>query len=517
MEQTSDWVRLREILESSSAFVRDTVCSLLNYEMARSFQNVAGQLQVFQDIVADVQSKMGSKDAAALRHLMLDIHPSNIRALQREAAGIQEDTTKLRSALHRGDFQTLGSRADRIAKKAERFRDKYAELRPKLDKLKIGLEEIAAKCAAGEKKSESLIAETEQRIEWWWWKILAGILGCGLTISAAATGAGIFFLIELFMKQAALGSATAALSHAQAAAVSGALGSSGIASGVAGGVASFGGLGAPAATFLGSELLGGLGVSMGLMATPAAPLGVVAGIGSAAGALNGALTYATTSSAVTAAQASVVSLQAGIAALSTSLTAFVVPFLCGGLALALLGYAGRDLVKKLLGQLWAAEIEEHKRTKAAFQHMKHVVQEAAEKLGSVCEKNDALEQYLDLVVEAAEELTATAEEATQAMPGEMEELGAKLHHQVGKLCSECAQVPQAFEELFSSLQDLEPSLQQVGPIPLNPAVDFCAHEEARLALSYASHDPDPTQGQSVDIEVDLSSPADEILDFNSLD
>eukprot|EP00438_Fugacium_kawagutii_P002224 Skav227440 [mRNA] locus=scaffold2491:3789:6183:+ [translate_table: standard] len=434
MDQTHEWTRLRGILEKSSPFVRDSICSALNYEMARSFQNVAQQLKAFQDIVAEMKSMMDSEEAVALDQLMRDIHPSNIRALQREADDINKDTMELRSALQRGDFQALRSRASRIGKKAERFKKKYEKLRPKLHKLKSELDKTADKCAAEARKSEGLIAETEQRKEWWW-IILAGInvlvLGCGLVISAGAAGTGAFLLVNLCIKQVSLNSAAAALSAAQA--------QIGLA-GVSGAVRALGLAGAGIADF----------VSGGLFAISSTPFG-----------------------AVIAAEASLASIQASIASLSTSL-ASTVPFLCGGfllVALALLGYAGRDLFKKMVAKLWAAEIEKHQRTKAAFQHMEQVVRLAAEKLGSVCEKNSELEERMDMVVQVAKELAATAEDAAEAMP-EIGEVGALLHHQVERLCSECAQVPQAFEELFSSLRDLEPSLQQIGQMALNPAVAF---------------------------------------------
>eukprot|EP00438_Fugacium_kawagutii_P014590 Skav204993 [mRNA] locus=scaffold4368:31051:33884:+ [translate_table: standard] len=429
MEQTSDWVKLREILERSSPFVRNTICQALHDEMARSFQNVAQQLQAFQDVVADMRGLMDSEEAVALGHLMRDIHPSNIRALQREADGIEEDTTELRSALQRRDFESLQSRASRVANKARRFRDKYAELRPKLERLQRELEKIADRCAVEAGKSEKLIAETEKRKEWWW-RILAAVnvlvLVGGVVTFGGAAAAGASVIVSLCMKHMALGGATATLSAAK-------------------------------------------------------------------------------TTAASASATSVASIHAGIASLSTSLTASVAPFLCGGfllLALALLGYAGRDLVKKLLGQLWAAEIEKHKRTKAAFQHMEQVVRLAAEKLGSVCEKNEALEKCLDLVVEAAEELAATAEDALVSTSGEMGREHDRLRTLVDQVCAVYSQVPQAFEELSSSLRDLEPSLQHVGQIALHPAAAFDDRGESRLALGYAGHEADPTHGQSLDIEVD---------------
>ena len=517
MAQTDVWASLRTILADSAPFVRDTICNALNVEFGRSFQNVVGQLQALAEVRGDLLEVLDSEDAAALNHLMRDIHPSNLNALQREADGINKDITALRASLESGDLEGLQRQAKRMANKAKRFRDKYAELRPKLEKLQTELTDLAAKCAAGVEESDRLIKKTEERREWWWMLLsvvnglvfFGGLCACGWTLAlavpafAAVCGKSLALTtakaaLSKAMSVAATKAAAAEMakaSAAKAAATAASAGSGGgnAAAAVAGvasaATASAAGVGAPAATFLGSEALGSLAVSAGLMATPAAPVGVALGVGAvvagavkllssvaaghaadqaasaaataAAVAHTAAQESAAAAAAVTAAGAEVASIQGAIASLWAQVTA-ATPFLCGGgllIALALLGYAGRELVKKLLAKLWAAEIEKHNQTKEAFNQMEKVLKEAAKKLKTVSEKNNALESCLDLVIEAAETVAASAEDAQEGTPSEAEM--ATLHGQVEELCAVYQRVPEAFEELHSSLRDFAPAAEHV--------------------------------------------------------
>ena len=121
-------------LDAGSPYVGNNICHARGVEFGRSFQNVAGQLQALAEVRDDLLEVLDSDDAAALNHLMRDIHPSNLNALQREADGINKSIAALRSI---GDIQGLQGQATR-------FRDKYAELRPKLERLR---KELAAKGA----------------------------------------------------------------------------------------------------------------------------------------------------------------------------------------------------------------------------------------------------------------------------------------------------------------------------------------------------------------------------------
>ncbi|CAE7695985.1 unnamed protein product [Symbiodinium sp. CCMP2592] len=645
MEQTSEWAQLREILRQRSPWVRDTICGLLNNEMSRSFQNIVGQLQAFRDVMSEMQETMDSEDAGALKHLLKDMQPSNMAALQREADGIDKDVNAVRSHLERGDFPGLQSLAERIANKAKRFRDKYAELRPKLDRLQTKIREIADRCAEAALGADGLIQETEKRRDSWF--SLLSRINCvlaagGLIVLAGAGGTALVAGSMLAAKTSALGTATSTLAAAKTTALAkGALASeklaaagvakasaatlaaeaqqaaaaaataadvaakataaadaaaavaatsaatgaatgaaAGAATGAAGvGLASAAGAGAaaaaasaatPAATFLGSEVLGSLAVSAGLMASPAAPVGVVLGAGAAAAAGVGALwswatlhsastasaaasaastaqsaayaastaTYAastgqaaaqaasaataataaanaaaaaataattaastaTTASTAAAAQVAsathaVTSLQVTVASLS-SVVGAASPFIFGSagiLALALLGYVGRDLVKKLLKRLWAAEIKQHKKSKSEFRRMEQMLRETAGKLVTVCEKNEALESCLDMVVQVAEELAGTAEDAKQV--DDPEELNAetlKMHEQVARLCATYAELPRAFEQLHVAVLDLAPSVPGALAIHVRPTTLAIQNDVVQPIALAAEHDLQPT-------------------------
>ena len=499
LEPTPEWGRLREILMDRSAWVRNTIIDALSQELSRSFQCVVQQIQAVRDVMREAQETLSSDDAIAVSNFFRDIQPSNIAALQRAADGVHEDAQALRNDLAAGDLQTLKGRADRIATRAKRFRDKYAEVRLHLISLHAKLQQLAKKCEEHESNSAGLIAETEGRREWWW-NVLATV-NCLLLVGSAivfagSAGTGLVAGILLVSKTSALATSTAAVSAAKAAATaatakaggaaaaagSGASSSATAGAGVAAassataaGATAAAAVGAPAATVLGSEVLGSMAVSAGLMATPAAPVGVVLGVGAAAAAGATLLLNAFTAQAAAASAAEAASRAAAasaatahvtdalgivsrikdsIASLSAVMgaaTAFVAPAAIV-LALGLLGYAGRDLVKSLLGRLWESVIRQHEQSKEWFGHMKQRLREAAEKLRTVQERSEALEECLDLVVETAEEISETAEDA-QLVPNGFD-ADALLEH-IDRLCSRCNNIPPAFEDLQQAARELE--------------------------------------------------------------
>ncbi|CAE7370486.1 unnamed protein product [Symbiodinium natans] len=553
MRQTPDWVQLRGILEQGSPWVRDTICGLLLDEMSRSFQNVVGQLRTFREVMAEMQATMDSEDAQALHHLLRDMQPSGIAALQREANGISEHISSVRSHLERGDFSGVHSLAQRIANKAKRFRGKYEELRPQLDRLQRKVQEIADKCTEAAQRSDELIEETKQRRDKWF--ALLCCINCvlaagGLLVFAGAGGTVLVAKGMLLWKASALAEATstlvtakaaaaakfaaaadaAALSKAAAAAATPTAAATGSSVGTAIGVASIAGLragvvavsaGAPAATLFGSQTLGGLAVKAGLMAAPAAPLGVVVGAASAAAAAAGCvyMLWSAASAALVApaagdaafnafaaamaafaakqaaaeeaaaAAAQVASATQNVNALQLTLQTLPTvvgnasPFVIGSaciLALALLGYCGRSYLKSLLGRLWAAEIQEHERSKAAFRRVAQMLQETTQKLTTICQKSEALEDCLDVVVEVAEELAGTAQDAQDVVdPQELHAETLKMHEQVNKLCATYASLPTAFEQLHASVRELEAQVIQsdvVQPTELGPGPPLVIRE-----------------------------------------
>ena len=568
MAQTTDWQHLRATLAKKSPFVRNTICTALNGVMAQSFQNVAGQIEALRKIKAELQEMLKDEDVAALHHLMRTIiHPSDTRALQREADGIDQDLKDLRLAFENGDLKSLQSRADCVKNKAKRFRDKFEELHLKLDRWKCKLEELCQKCADGAARSDTLRAETEARRDWWVWLLMvvqylvAGAFGV-LTVEAGAVAIGpvaaqwstnsqalaaaysALSMAKAFAASKSAAAATAAAQATAAAAAAKATATSAAAvqasgSGVAGAAVAattgataaaataVAGVGAPAATFMGSEMLGGVAVSLGLLPTPAAPVGIVLGVGAAVSAaavvlwhcmqpaaaaeisataaqlaadasaaaaaaaaaeqavaaLSSAAASVTDAAGTVASLTSATSLHSIFASLSTGLmsTSFAPLITCAGLflALALLGYVGRDLVKRLLAELFAAEIQQHEKAKDEFQRMKQVVGEAAEKLKTayMYEKNGALGQSLDLVVEVAEEIASNAEDA-QTMNAKM----VSLKKKVDKLWSTYQRVPEAISELVVSLRNLDEGPRSLEPPARIPIAVPARSTEDTLAL-----------------------------------
>ena len=441
---------LREILRDAPAWVRNIITSTLNEEVSRSFQNVVGQIVAVKEIMREVKETLSSSaDASAVDNLLKDFHPSNIAALQRAADGVRQNTTALRNALEAGDLQTAKRNADQIATRAKRFRDKYAELRPHLTSLHAKLQELAKKCEQQESKSAELIAETERRREWWW-RILAFTNCIMVAGSSVMLGLGV-----LASRSAAATAMAAEAATAEAAAT-------------AASAATAAQVGAPVATALDSILasigVSGIGISVGgtvPLATGVIGTAVAAGAMILWQALMPAAATAGTAGATAGATAVAVAEAAAVTSIATT---FVAP--AALLALGVLGYVDRDRVKSLLRRLWESEIRQHEQSKEWFGHMKQRLREAAKKLRTVQERSEALETCLDLVVQTAEEISETAEDAQLVPNGHATDA---LREQIDRLCSRCNDIPRAFEELQKAARELETAARPVQlalPAPL---------------------------------------------------
>ena len=488
-----DIERLQEILREQPAWVRDTINRFLQEEEARTFQNVVGQIALFRDMLSEIAELVNSEDAVALRNLIKDIHPSNMRGLQREAQSIGEEMEELRLCIGNQDWETMNRLLQRIRRKVQRFRDKFADLRPKLDRLAEKVAELATKCEENANQAEELKQEVEARRDWWFrlFETIAWLTGICSGVGLLGGGIGAIVLhAVLQVKSAALPAAMHAATEASkvamtkasaakaAGAASGCAGYAvaGGASGAVAGGAGAAALGAPAATLLGSEALGSLVVSAGLMATPAAPLGMVAGVASAAAAVGtlfgsvighassaSAAAAATAASKATAAAATaatanaqVVSLQAVIASLSgwaALCTPFIV-FTAVVLALSMLGWLGRDLVKSLLGRLWAAEIQSHEYCARKWRGLENDLRTAAQLLRNSTESCETLETCLDEMFEAAEHACEILEDHNTYTLHPERDLAA-LTSKVEELCSRYELVIPAFEHFQDQVMILQ--------------------------------------------------------------
>ena len=506
-----DMEMLQEILREQPAWVRDTINRFLQEEEARTFQNVVGQIALFRDMLSEIAELFNSEDAVALRNLIKDIHPSNMRGLQREAQSIGEEMEGLRICIGNQDWEAMYGLMQRSKNKIRRFRDKFANLRPKLDRLAEEVAKLAKKCEENANQAEELKQEVEARRDGWLWFLgnfglfigicsVVGLLGGGigavvlhavLQVKSAALTAAMGTAAEASKAStaAAIASKAAAAKVVTAKAAAAASGSGGYAvAGGAGGAVAGGAeaaaLGAPAATLFGSEALGGLAVSAGLMATPAAPLGLVAGAASAVAAVGtlfgsvighasaaSAVTAATTAAAAAAkaaseataaaataatANAQVASLQAVVASIS-GWAALCTPFIVSTavvLALFMLGWLGRDLLKSLLGRLWAAEIQAHEYCAAKWRGLEQDLKTAAQLLRNSTEGCEKLETCLDEMFEGAEHACEILED-NNTHPLYLERDLAALTSKVDELCSRYESVIPAFEHFQDQVMSLQ--------------------------------------------------------------
>lgn len=305
---------------------------------------------------------------------------------------------------------------------------------------------MRAKCVEKAQESDNLIDETQARQEWWWWLLqFAAVLAFlnGVVIFAVWAPGVVVAALALIGKKLALNSALSALSTAKTIASTKAA----AAAAAEGGAVL--GIGAVVASAV------GLMWHLGAASSAAAPLAHQIG-------LTAALESARAAADVSHAEAVVSSLQTGFASLTAQCTAGL-PFLCSGfllITLALVGCAGRDLLKRLLGQLWAAEIDKHQQNGATFKHMEEVARDAAMKLKAVYEKNELLENTLDMVVGTAEEVAGRAQDAPFSTPEERDAEVLALHQQVDELCGVYQCLPRAFNQLSLSLHELQPPAER---------------------------------------------------------
>ena len=487
-----DMERLQEILREQPAWVRDTVNRFLQEEEARTFQNVVGQIELFIDMFRQIAELGNCEDAAALSHLIKDVHPSNMRGLQREAKSIGEAMEELRLCIGNKDWETMSGLVQRIKNKVRRFRDKFADLRPKLERLAKKLAELATECEENASRAEGLKHEVEARRDWWYRLLGNFALFIGISSGVGLLGGGIAAVVlHVFLHQeyvaltAAMGTAAQASKAATAAAIT--LKAAGAKAATAAKAAAGKALAAhsAAATATGVAALSGPAsiASAALMLT--GPLGLIFGTAAAVGTLCGAVvsqcsaasaaTAASTaaaaatapaskaSAAATAAQAAaataatanaqVTSLQTVIASIS-GWAASCTPFIASTallLALFMLGWLGRDLLKSLLGRLWAAEIKAHEYCAAEWRRLEQDLKTAAKQLRESTASCEELETCLDAMFEAAENASEILEDHnTYPCEGDLE----GLVREVDELCSSFESAISAFEHVQGQVMSL---------------------------------------------------------------
>lgn len=214
----SDSAELQAHLNCQPAWVQNSINDLMRREYGRSFNNVAGQVKVFREIMSEVVAVNQSEEAEALRQLLRDIQPATVKALKNGADAIEREMSQLKQLIRCGDFTAVGDRAKRLEGKTKRFQKKFADLRPKLNKLRARLEAEARKFEAASKASEDLFIQTEKHRDWWLWFL--DFLGKSATVGSASllgisAGSNGYLYYLYQCKAMALGSAKATLAAAK--------------------------------------------------------------------------------------------------------------------------------------------------------------------------------------------------------------------------------------------------------------------------------------------------------------
>ncbi|CAE7198767.1 unnamed protein product [Symbiodinium sp. CCMP2592] len=389
-----DFAELEAHLNSQPTWVRDAVRNLLHEEMAHSLSNIHGQVAEYRDTISKLLEIHRSEDAACLRHLLKDIPISSMKALDNSASAVEKEIALLRDFARKCDLKSLEGLARRIAIRAGSFKKKFAELRPKLERLTAEVEKIQQKCEANAEQSQRLLQQTERRRDWWFQ--LFDLIGKTMALGSGAVLAGsvgsLCYYGYLYQsKAAAMGAAKTAYAAAKklltekAATAQAAATEASAAKATAAAKAADlqaanhalqGATGTEvattgASTHVGPEaVLASLGVGAaidifllhGVYAAHVASEAAYAAASAASSSYAAAqAAMATASSSVALATANIEPLQAAMGALSMSMWAVAPLAVASGviLALCMLGYAGRDVLKRMLGKIWADEIRDH--------------------------------------------------------------------------------------------------------------------------------------------------------------
>jgi len=500
----SEESELQACLSRQPAWVQQEIQGLFDREKARSFQNLSNQYCFYREIMSELVAANQSEEAEALRELLREIPPSSVRALQDGADAIEREMSQLKDLIRNGNFAKVSDRCQRLAGKALRWKGKFVSVRKKLNRLGQRFEEEAKKFEAASKASKDLFIETEQRRDWWFWFL--DFVGKGATLgSASLLGISVSYLGWFYYlyqaKAAALGSAKvtyaaakkvlaskeaavhAAAAEAAAAKATAATRAADVAAanhalqGATGGEAAaivpsaHGGAKAVAVVAGGSAVVDAWLLHAADVAQVAyqAAASVATAASNVAGAAHTAMAGAAAEAA--SAASNIDTLQVAMASLSsTMLSAAPVAVAAGTmLALCMIGYAGRDLVKRILRRLWQYELKRHAEMSECFQARAQWLRDGLSKLRTLSENTEKLEDALVLVAEVAEELSGLAEDSDTVVLDEDVDM---MEQQVDEMTKAFQKAGQAFAAFQDSLEDVS-------------QVTFLAHDAAPKKLQKA--------------------------------
>ena len=516
-----DLEQLEAILNSQPTWVRDAVRNLLHEEMAHSLSNIHGQVAEYRDTIAKLLEINRSEDAACLRHSLKDIPICSMKALDNSASAVEKEMAQLRDFARKCDLKSLEGLARRIAIRAGTFKKKFAELRPKLERLTADVEKIQQKCEANAEHSQKLKQRTERRRDWWFqvFDLIGKTMAFGSgAVLAGSVGSLCYYGYLYQSKAATMGAAKAAYAAAKKiltekaataqVAATESIAAKHTAAAKAANVnaanqALQGAFGTEVVTAGASTQAGPKAVLASLGVGAAIDIFLMHGLYAAHVASEAASKLASAASqteiaaqvamdkahsVVKLAVANIEPLQAAMGALSTSMWA-VAPFAVASgviLALCMLGYAGRDVLKRMLGKIWADEIRDHEGSHATFKHMAGVLKDAVEKLRATSSSNEKLEEAFAVVMEAAEELGTQAECGQSLL---LDDDFEALDLQVETVASSCEKAAAAFAEMQSRLEAVskvrilayDPADEQPAPVDAWPDRMCRNHSQSKHA------------------------------------
>lgn len=420
---------LDNILKNKPDQVRRTIHSLIRQELQRSYANVADQILSFKAGLKKFVALETSENMQNLQQMLEQLKDSDLRALEREASNIDSHANEMIRCIQEKDFGSLKQIARVLENSSNRFIDKYNRLSPLLRNLAEHCEELQTLFREGQEKSHCLAKETANRRDWWFslFKgigLTTGVVSVGvLVVSVHTCIVTIMAVNAAHVKATAIQTAATAASGKAAAAQQAAQAAQpnfwrSVVEGVGAG-ATAGGAGFAAASW--AHVCGlcaavGIGATVAIIVSSkdiAASKVAFASASAKAAAAEKAATAAC-AAAASASQSAALTASTGAATVAVlqpmAITSGVI------VALFLLGCAGREKLKSLLGNLWEKEIKLHMQTAEAFRAIEQHISEVAAQFHSTEGKNTKLLQALDLVRETAQEMAERAEDAEQVSP-----------------------------------------------------------------------------------------------------
>jgi cytoskeletal protein RodZ len=501
---------LDNILKNKPDQVRRTIHSLIRQELQRSYVNVADQIRTFKAGLEKFVALETSGDMHHVRVMLAELKDSDLRALEREASNIDSHANEMVRCIQEKDFGSLKQIARVLEKSSDRFIDKYNKLSPLLRRLAEQCEEMQTFFGEGKDKSHHLAKETAERRDWWFslFKgigLATGVLSVGVLVASVHTCIVTIMAINAAHLKAKVVQTTATAASSKAAAAQQAANSAhpNVWSAVAkGGAAGAGAAGASFAAASWAHIFAvptavGVGAVVAILvsskdiqaskaayaaanvkASTAAKAAVLAQAAAASASQTAAMTASTGAATVAVLQ-------------PMAITAGVV---C---ALFLLGCAGREKLKSLLGRLWKKEMELHMQTAEAFKAIEVHISEVSMQLQATESSNTKLLQALDLVRETAQEMAERAEDAEEVSPPAGPQAERMLERYVDELSALVDTLREQTVLLLPAVIEMQTQLEMGPPKSITGAVPLSNGNDNHGAILGPPSSSPPTESGGV--------------------